>query len=342
MSPTADKSELAPAYVICGTDTPKVRLAVRRLKRRIMEESGTDLSISVLDASQVSVGEALQIADTGSFVLGRRAVIVLGADKWRLGDRDRVADYLADPPPDTTVALVGESFAKTERLTKLVAKLGQVLRYDVPKRQQYVRWVEERGRALRLRLGAAAARHLLHLVGEDPQRLDTELAKLAAYVGAQPGLRDPVEATEADIDAVCSPSLDAQIWDLTDAVGRRDRATAFRVLEELFALAGSPRRQAGPAGDPTRSILYALARHVDDLRRLHRLDEEVSVDVVARELGVHPFRARKLLEQRATFGKRTVERATMALARADAALVGASQLEPELVLERAVAELVSG
>jgi DNA polymerase III delta subunit len=333
----ADKS-LLPAYIICGTDVPKVRLALARFKRRVVEESGSDLSLSTVEAPATSGAEVVQLLQTGSFVLGRRAVIITGADKWRVTDRDAVTGYLNDPFPDTTVTLVGEAFSGREALTRAVQKLGGILRYDLPKKHDYGEWVRDQARGVYLKLSAADARHLLHVVGEDPVRLESELRKLADYLGAVTG--HPVEAHLDDIDDVCSAGLEAQMWGLTDAVGRRDKAAALKVLEELLAMGGAPRRYGG-SGDPTRSILTALVRHVDLLRRVAVLDPETPADKAADLLKVHPFRMRKLLEQRESFGTATVDRATMVLAEADAALVGASKLEPELVLERAVLRLVT-
>ena len=335
----ADKSDLAPAYFIFGTDTPKVRLALSRFKRRIVEQAGSDLSLTVVDAHIVGGAQVVELLQTGSFVLGRRAIVVEAADTWKVTERNLIAEYLADPYPETTVVLTGESLSRKESLGKVVVKMGIVLQYDLPKKRDLADWVQELARSMRVKVPAAEARRLLHVVGEDPLRLESELRKLADYVGAGPG-REVIELGQADIEAVCSPGLEAQIWDLTDAVGRKDGPAAFRLLEELLALGGAPRRAGGSSGDPARSIFVALSRHVDLLRRVTQLKPGASAEEAAAALQVHPFRARKLLEQRQTFGARTVARAMVVLSEADAALVGGSQLEPEMVLERALARLV--
>jgi DNA polymerase III subunit delta len=337
----ADKSDLAPAYLIFGTDSPKVRLAVSRFKRRVVQQSGSDLSLTVVDARALSGAQVVDLLQTGSFVLGRRAVVVEAADTWKVAERNLIAGYLADPYPETTVVLTGESISRKEALGKVVTQLGVVLQYDLPKKRELADWVQELAKSMRIKVPVAEARHVLHVVGEDPLQLETELRKLADYAGAGPA-RDVVEIQRADIDAVCSPGLEAQIWDLTDAVGHKDGPVAFRVLEELFAMGGAPRRPGGAAGgDPTRSIFVALSRHIDLLRRAHELAPRVSDADAGTALQIHRFRAQKLLEQRKTFGPKAVARAMVVLAEADAALVGGSQLEPELVLERALVRLVS-
>lgn len=219
-----------------------------------------------------------------------------------------------------------------------------MLQYDVPARRDYGEWVRERGRAAGLDLHTFAARRLATMVGDDPWRLENELAKLASFVGAQPGELAPVSVE--DIDEVCTPTLEMQIWDLTDAVGRGDCHSALDSLETLIAMGGTRRRGAGgrsgaSSGDPLRAILAALVGHVTLLQKVQALGAK-KPEEVATALNIHPFRARKLVEQARALSPELVRFAIVELAEADAAMVGASQLEPTLVLERAVVAISFG
>lgn len=335
----SERQPLLPAYMILGTDAPKVQRSVRRLRQRIVEESGSDLNVVQLDAAEMESGrgdpgDLLTAIVQPGLVLGHRAIVVLNADKLKVATKTELLAALKDLPPDTTIAFVGASLPKNDKLLKAVASTGQVLRFDLPNRREYPDWLGKRAKELGLHISVHEARHLARLVGDDAWRLDAELAKLAAYVGGR-SPQDPVSVSTDDIDAVCTPSLDVQIWDLTDAVGRRDSAAAFRALEEL--LAGGDQRRS--RGDPLRGILTTLSRHLADLRRVHALGTR-DPERAAAELQIHPFRARKLVEQAAQFPVALVDRALMALADADAGMVGGSQLPPEMVLETALAQIL--
>jgi len=336
----SEKPPLLPVYIIAGTDAPKVQRSVSALRSRIMQESGSDLNIATFDVVELErshrdVGEILSAIATPGLVLGHRVVVVLNADKLKVAVKAELVGVLSDLPPETTVALVGTSFPKTDKLLKAVTSLGRVLIFDLPARRDYPAWLGKRAKDLGMHISPSEARHLGRLVGDDAWRLDTELAKLAAYVGAVGGQGTLVPVGPQDIDAICNASLDVQVWDLTDAVGRRDSVAAFRALEELIS-GGDQRRSRG---DPLRGILGALSRHVADLRRVQTLERRTP-ELVAKELDIHPFRARKLVEQAQEFPPRLADRALASLACADAAMVGASQLEPELALERALAEIL--
>ena len=137
----ADTKPLEQLYLIAGSDTPKVRRAVARLRRRVHDETASDLNIFVYDGRVVRAATVLEEVQTPTFALGTRLLLVYDADRWPAADRDKLADYLADPAPDTCLTLVGANFKKTERLTKLAEKHKAVLRYDLPRRYELPDWV---------------------------------------------------------------------------------------------------------------------------------------------------------------------------------------------------------
>ena len=318
----AKQEHLDPIYLICGGDRPKVRVAVARLKQRVLEESGSDLNINVFNGTSDRVTAVIDAANTAGFSFGTRLLVVMQADKWPAADRAAMLEYLKDPAPETCIALVGENFTKTERLTKELEKQGKVLRYEVPKRYELPDWVRSRAKARGLHLLAPETRHLIATVGDHPDTLETELEKLAAYTRGG-------EVTTADIDAVCSPTTEARIFELTDAVGHRDMRRAFHCLETLYA-----------AGDKALDVFYPLLRHVRQLAAVADLPQGTPAPEVAKLIGAHPFTAKRLVEQQANFDRHTLGRAVIALADAEAGMKGKAQVEPELVLEMALAQLI--
>ncbi len=299
----SEPSPLRPAYLLCGTDRPKVRRAASRLRRRVEEESGSDLNIALFDAETDTPERVLEAASTPGFALGTRLLLVFNGHKWKVKQRQAVVGYLQDPMPDTCLAIEGETFAKDDALAKAVAKAGEVLRYDLPKKYELAKWVAERARAHGLRMGPAPARRLLSVSGDAPERLEREIEKLAAYCRGD-------EASVEDVDAVCTPAVEARIFDLMDAVGARDRRAAFVLLESVYA-----------AGEDANAVLYSLKRHVGLLDRATQLGD-VDQGTAAKQLRVHPFTARKLLEQRESYDRRRLNRAYRALAEAEVGMRG--------------------
>lgn len=94
--------------------------------------------------------------------------------------------------------------------------------------------VQQRARALGLQLGRAEAEYLIHLVGEDTRRLDSELEKTRVYCGPD------ARVTREDLRAIVSPSRGGIIFELGTAIGERDLPGALRLLEHFLQLDENP------------------------------------------------------------------------------------------------------
>jgi len=77
---------------------------------------------------------------------------------------------------------------------------------------------------------------MVELVGTDLGRIETELSKVIAFVGGEG------EIAEADVEAVCSLVAEAAIWDLTDALVRRDADRALAVAHRMLDTGESSHR----------------------------------------------------------------------------------------------------
>jgi DNA polymerase-3 subunit delta len=329
---------LKPAYLIFGSDRPKVRRALARLRGRVEHETGSDLNVTVLDAQGLPPEAVVEAACTPGFTLGTRLLLVVNAHHWKAAQRRLLVGYLEDPMPDTCLAIEGETFAKDDALRKAVTRVGDVLAFDLPKKYEMAGWVRARAKAHGLPMNLAVARHLLDRCGADPrhgERLEREIEKLALYCHG-------AEASAGDVDAVCTPDDDERVFALMDAVGHRDAARSFRLLEAVLA--------STEKKDDANTTLYTLKRHIellDAAAQLHETDQATA----AKQLKVQPFRARKLLEQCASWDRRRLGRAYRALAAAEAGMRGRAPATLEsaggvnqtdrLVMELALARLLA-
>src|SRR6476659_6087427 len=102
-----------PAYLIHGDDHGRV--GERRARLRALAESQSGASgVEQLesDATPASAAAALGAL---TFALGRRFVIVDGAERWKDADVEaELAPLLADPPPDTTIAFFAREDARQQ------------------------------------------------------------------------------------------------------------------------------------------------------------------------------------------------------------------------------------
>jgi DNA polymerase-3 subunit delta len=314
---------LKPAYLITGSDEPKVAVAVRRLRARFAEGS-----VELLSADSVSGVDVVAAANAlGLFGGGERLVVVDGIERWKQADVKAVTEYVRSPNPGAVLALVGEP-GKLTGLAEAVESVGDVLRYDVPKRKRrgreeddYVSWVREQLDRAGVRADQEAIERLVELVGPDAFALHSEVEKLAAWAGEEPvGI--------AAVEALAIASAEASGFALTNAWGTRDTAGALRACE------------AELRGQPEPFWLTGrLASQVSRTRAVQRLVEEgVPLAEIGKRLGLR-FPPRREAGAASSYSADELEAAVVRIAALDHAVKGGSRLDPVLELERAIVEI---
>jgi DNA polymerase-3 subunit delta len=315
--------DLKPAYLIAGSDRPKVDRAVERLRGRFEADA-----VELHDAAETTGDDAVAACNAlGLFGGGSRLVVIEGVEAWKAADAKAIAEYLKSPAPGTTLALVAAELKKDAPVAKAVGASGDVLVWDVPQRGLQG-WVAEQ---FKLRGAAAepeACRLLIELVGDDLYDLATEVDKLATWANGEQ------RVTESEVEQLVAPRAESPGFVLTDAWGARDVAGVLRAAERMIERSGDPRSRTIPR------IVGSLTNHVARIRTVQRLDAEgVPSKEAASRLKMHPFYVQKLYAQARNYSPDELSDVTVRLAELDHALKGGSRLANDLELERALVEV---
>ena len=115
-----------PVYLIHGDDHG--RIAERRARLRALAEAESGTEGTEVFESDTATPEAVAAAlNAMTFALGRRFIIVEGAERWKEKELGPVTDALAHMPPDTTVVFFAREDSRTKApngLHEAVAKAG--------------------------------------------------------------------------------------------------------------------------------------------------------------------------------------------------------------------------
>ena len=252
--------------------------------------------------------------------------MVDGVENWKAADVKELESYLAAPAPTTVLALVGDGLKRDSPLAKAVARAGDLLVYDVPKRQ-LPDWVAEQFARLGASADRDACRALVEAVGDDVGDLSSEVQKLATWANGE-------QITRANVEELAVGRAETPIFAVTDAWGQRDVGATLRATESLLDRSHRPR-----SGELIR-LVASLVGHVGRVRKISRLaDEGIRSKEIAGRLKVHPFVAEKSAKQAANFSPDELATAMVRLAELDAGAKGGSRLSPELQLERTLVEI---
>ena len=306
-------------YLLLGDDEERKSRGVERLRG--------GRTVEAYDASEAGPEAVVRACNSYSLFGEGPFVVVKNLDAWNAAQKAVIGDYLEDPAPAADLVLLGKKLGAREKLLAAVKKVGEVHNFEQPTGKALIGWVVGHAKKLDLNLPEDVARGLIERCSGDKMRLMSETEKLALYVGQR-------KATKEDVEALCPPEVQSNIFAFVDALAAGDRGKALKLLEDLVG-----------TGEPPLRVTYMVRRQFRLVARARTLFESgASQGEVARELKVPPFVARKLEEQATGLSAEDLERALELVLDLERGLKGGSDLGDELQIELAVLKLsgVSG
>ncbi|MBE3583265.1 MAG: DNA polymerase III subunit delta [Limnochordaceae bacterium] len=303
-------TEPPAVYLLLGEDPFWVAESWQRLRIQLLGPQAGDPTAAwneqSFDASECAAVRVLEAAQVLPFLGGRRLIRVERVDSWPAAEQNLLADGLARiQPPNYLVLVAAKAGSLVRGLREAVERAGQVVEVPEPDTPRLVDWLQQRARQAGGSLTAEAAQRLVEAMGPYPQALATELDKLLTYAANR-----PVTADEVNLLGSLSWTQvsDYRIFDLADALGRRQPAAALQALRDLLE-----------SGRPPLAILATLSWH---WRRLLAVVEArargVPQNQVAARLQLRPFQLRKLSEQACRLTLAQAEEGLIWLARTEA------------------------
>ena len=321
---------------------------------RLRATGGFEHNQDTFDGQTADLGTLRAVCDTMPFLSERRLVILNGLPKRKRtakGEASEDGDESNDTPPPETgkrkakgpdpkafiaglaeyvphvpettvlVVLVPEALEETHPLVVAAKRYGTARAYTPPKGAALEDWLAKRAKASGATLTREAARLLVESLGADLRPLALEVDKLATYAG-QGG-----QITVETVRALTPVARQGYIFDLTDALARRDRARALTLLHELLAQGESPLGIVAITASQTRAMLKVKSLGERGMRPFQ----------IAQQTGLNPFVVEKSLPLARKFTFEELEATHRRLLDVDLALKR-SRMTPEMALDLLVME----
>ena len=218
-------------YVLRGQDAYLRQRARRRIVRRFTEDADPQLVVTSFDAS-AELSDVLDTLRTPPLLAPRRLVIIHEADRFVAAHSHPLETYLAQPAPSGSLMLVVDSWSAKTKLARLVLRIGEVIDCSSPKESELPRWISAAADARGKRIAADAASLLGAWIGNDLARLDSEIEKLALYVGARGGI------SADDVDAVVVATAGPARYALNDAISAGNAGEALEAMSKMLTRRG--------------------------------------------------------------------------------------------------------
>lgn len=244
-------------YIFQGEETYLMQQAVAELQALLVPPGFEEFNYHRLSGKGLTVQEVTEAVEAMPMMAEHTFVTVTDMDIFKLDEPQRTAltALLGDFPEYCTLVFLYRQipYKKDARLKKLASALAehaQEIEFAQQGQQKLFRWVRRRFAAMDKEIDDNAVEHLLFTCGSLMDGLVPEIAKIGAYAKGK-------RVTVADIDAVADPVLDAEVFQMTDAVAAGEYDRAAELLAELLRMQEEPIRILAALGKMLRQLYTA-------------------------------------------------------------------------------------
>jgi DNA polymerase-3 subunit delta len=285
-------------YLFTGEETFLLNQQVSSWKEAFKKRFEGDLNLATIDGAATEESEIISQIETMPFLAEKRLIFIenlpeaakaSAKDDEKEDDEEKsskggqkILDYLNKIPESSVVVFVQPKPDKRKSLYKKLVQLGELKEFNPLTGAALNQWIRQQAAAYKVPIDPGTTGYLVEQVGENLWRLDHELQKLSSYTAGRPVTRDA-------IDDLVIPTLEANIFHLTDALGAKDHRKAIQNLHRVMA-----------AGENLRQTFYMVVRQFRLLLQVAGYLSNypnTNPQSLAASLKMHPFVARNTLGQ---------------------------------------------
>ena len=169
-------------------------------------------------------------------------------------ETEQLSAVLSDIPDYCTIVFVFDTVQikinERQRAFKKLLSSGLSVEFACQGQRELNGWIRRRFRSHGKDIDDRLSEHLTFLTGGTMTALAAEIEKIAAFSSSD-------TITPQDIASVVIPVLDAQVFDLTDAIAAGDYEKALIKLRTLLQMQEEPIMLLGAIGSQLRKLMYA-------------------------------------------------------------------------------------
>lgn len=267
------KGNFKPIYWLEGDEPFFIDQVVYYAEHKILPEAEASFNLSIFYGKDADWSSVVNACMRYPMFAEKQVVILKEAQQMR--DIEKLESYI-DNPLSSTIFVVSFKEKKVDGRSKLAKTLkskGEMLSTKKMYDSQLPEWVNQMVASHKLTITPKALHLLVDHIGNDLSRLQNEVEKLAVNLAGRKNI------TEDDIEKYIGVSKDFNVFELQDALGKRDLAKTIRIIHYF---------EANPKAAPIQMILPALYNYFSKVFMLYSLPN-ITEQSAAAALGVNPF-----------------------------------------------------
>lgn len=232
------EDRLSPCYFLYGEETYLAHQFVRQLKDAIIAPDAQGFNLERFDLEDSRWADIIDLARTVPFFFSPWRIVVVKLSEGR-GDKlssleeNILREYFRSPSQRTILIVIfSGKIKKFHPLVKFFASLpsSSVLLKELKplKESGLISWMDKKLEGLGKSATPEAKRRFVEIIGNDLQRINNELEKIATFVGE----RRVIDLD--DVNQVCDWVKTFVAWELTNCLEKADYEQTLIVLNRFF------------------------------------------------------------------------------------------------------------
>ncbi|WP_075618138.1 DNA polymerase III subunit delta [Paenisporosarcina indica] len=285
------QGKFSPIYLLVGTEHYFFDETIRRLKDALLQEG--EIDVLLFDLDEVPVQHVIEEADTIPFFTDRKLIIAKNASFLKVTEKGKekidhdikaFESWVLHPSETAITVFIApyEKLDERKKVTKLMKEKSLLLVAKQLEGNDLVVWVKSTVAQEQKTMTNDAIARLIETVGQDLVQLQSEIHKMATYVGEES------EITKDDVELLMTRTLEQDAFQLLNAYLRGDTTTALTVYHDLL------RQKEEPI--MLTALLASQIRLMSNVRYLQK--KGYHAQAIAKQLKVNPYRVKLIVESR--------------------------------------------
>jgi DNA polymerase III subunit delta len=317
--------KLLPVYFLCGEDNFLIDKALAEITKAVEPFLFSDFDKETIwGAEDKNLSDVISIVTAFPFGSEKKLVIVKDFEKFR--DKKGLSGYLDSPVDFTVLVLIynGPVSSGSSEPFKTLVKNGFIFEAKELKGKNLVNWiieyVSENGKSI----SPENTRMLMEIVGENRDLMEAQLEKIFTFMA------DRREISHNDISFLAANMKEYTIFDLLNAMGKKEKASAFKYALNLI-----------DKGKEPVFIIFMLTKYFSTLSRINELrNQNLSPAVISKKLNIFEWTYKDYVAARGLYTENQLKRAAEALLKADVS-VKTSSLDEKTIISLLLGEILA-
>ena len=301
ISKKINKNNLLPVYYFFGEDSFSLNIGLKAVEKAVLPFISSDFDKETFYGENKTISEVLDFAS--AFPFGSEKKLIIFKEFEKVKDKKNLSGYIRSPAEFTVLVLLHNgsvSGFKSEPFSSLIEK-GYIFAAKELKGEHLISWIINYCEEEEKYLSKENAGLLVDIVGDARNLIESQLEKIFTFMGERK------EISINDITSLSTELKEYNIFDLQNAVGKKDKARAVKIAYKLLEQGKEP-----------TFIIFMLTRYFTGLTRINELREKKLPEKTAAGIvGTHPYYYKDYLNARNNFSDRDLFHASESLLKAD-------------------------